>query len=483
MNRDVWHHLGWAAMAMALGLVVAACVATTPAGLPSQGGSLLMPNANLTALAVTVDRLRGDVRHGLVQDESVDVQPGDRIAVLEQGRGLLRFPDRLVVELFRDTQIDMADVRLEAAGFIFVRMRQAFGHTRAELTGQANARLILTTDYATITAIEDGTEFVTCHAPELTCMVTLAGATEVRAQGEVVTVRAGEATYIFPDQPPQPPTCADLSQVRRWMDAKRGSAPIDPLGALVISWGPDLPCGEEAPPAPVAETTAVSTPTETALPLPAAEGMVSIPPGEYVVGAPRADDYHVAAMRVSLPAFWLDQFEVTHEQYAAYLAATGHTPPLAWPDGTVPPGRDRHPVQGVTWEEAARYCAWALKRLPTEAEWEVAARGPGEAPALYPWGADPLAGGQVNALSPVESYPVGSVTFNRSPFDVYDQAGNVWEWVDSPYAPVLTGHRLLRGGRYGLQRDMAYRQQVAPDDDRFRSVAGFRCAADRVEGE
>ncbi len=101
---------------------------------------------------------------------------------------------------------------------------------------------------------------------------------------------------------------------------------------------------------------------------------------------------------------------------------------------------------------------------------------------MYPWGSDPEAGGKVNYLPRTETYQVGSVDFNKSPFGVYDMAGNVWEWVGDPYYPVSEGMKIVRGGRYGLNRDMAYRQQTEPKSERFVSYAGFRCAADQVDG-
>ncbi len=101
---------------------------------------------------------------------------------------------------------------------------------------------------------------------------------------------------------------------------------------------------------------------------------------------------------------------------------------------------------------------------------------------MYPWGDEPTADGRVYQLSREDTYPVGSATFNRSPFGVYDMAGNVWEWVDQPYLPVASGQQMLRGGRYGLIRDMAYRQAAAPDDRRFVPVAGVRCAMDDAGG-
>jgi len=159
------------------------------------------------------------------------------------------------------------------------------------------------------------------------------------------------------------------------------------------------------------------------------------------------------------------------------MSETGHSQPMSWPGG------EKHPVRGVDWEEAAAYCAWSHKRLPTEAEWEVAARGPGLNPPLFPWGNDPGAGGKVSYFPQTDTYEVGTFTFNKSPFGVYDMAGNVWEWVGDPYYPVPAGYRILRGGRYGFIQDMAYRQPAEPNSERFVPFAGFRCAADQVQGE
>jgi formylglycine-generating enzyme required for sulfatase activity len=75
---------------------------------------------------------------------------------------------------------------------------------------------------------------------------------------------------------------------------------------------------------------------------------------------------------------------------------------------------------------------------------------------------------------------VGSLSFNKSPFGVFDMVGNIWEWVGEPYAPVQEGYKFLRGGRYGLLLDLSYRLAVPPGDTRYLKYAGFRCAADQV---
>jgi formylglycine-generating enzyme required for sulfatase activity/tRNA A-37 threonylcarbamoyl transferase component Bud32 len=213
------------------------------------------------------------------------------------------------------------------------------------------------------------------------------------------------------------------------------------------------------------------------LSLPAAEGMVRINGGVYLVGLDAPDEQHAVPQQIKLNEFWIDQYEVVNTQYAQFLAETGHQPPMSWTGGNIPSGEEAHPVQGVTWDLATAYCNWAKKRLPTEAEWEVAARGPQG--LLYPWGDDE----HTIELPHDGTYTVGSIPANRSPFGAFDMAGNVWEWVGSPYTPIPDGQRILRGGANGFLKDMAYRLQGDPNVPTMIATAGFRCAADRVMGE
>jgi len=225
----------------------------------------------------------------------------------------------------------------------------------------------------------------------------------------------------------------------------------------------------------VVPNTGVSPLPSTIPALPPANGMVKIMAGTYEVGFSPADDYHIAPINVQLNTFWIDQYLTTNAKYQEYMTASGAPPPVTWP------GEADHPVIGVTWEQALAYCQWAKKRLPSEAEWEAAGRGSGVSPQLYPWGNDVTAEGQALRLPDQDTYPVGSQSFNQSPFGVFDMVGNVWEWVGEPYASGQEGSQVLRGGRYGLPiNDLAYRLAVAAGDTRYIKYAGFRCAADQV---
>ncbi len=210
--------------------------------------------------------------------------------------------------------------------------------------------------------------------------------------------------------------------------------------------------------------------------LPTAQGMAYIPEGNFSVGVINPDDAHASFLQVKLKEFWIDKYEVTNAQYAQFVAKTKRQPPSGWNGGAFPAGQDKRPVQGVTWDQAAAYCEWVSKRLPTEAEWEVAARGKGN--NLYPWGdiADTV------QLPEAETYPIGSISANSSAFGVFDMAGNVWEWVSDAYATVPEGMRILRGGSYGFVKDMAYRLIGDPNVPTMYAAAGFRCAAPKISG-
>lgn len=236
-------------------------------------------------------------------------------------------------------------------------------------------------------------------------------------------------------------------------------------------------------PSGTAEELAESTPTseeevtETTLnpDLPTSAGMNRISGGDYTVGVPGGGREQIDAKTVTVAEFWLDSTETTNADYLAYLADHPDAAvPTGWSDANTPDGQNNQPVRGLTYDAAEAYCLAQNKRLPTEAEWEAAARGANG--RLYPWGND---ANQVE-LPRADSYPVGTVAGNRSPFGVYDMAGNVWEWVSDPYEAVPAGQQVLRGGQYGLVRDMAYRLVGDPNVPSIISTAGVRCAATEV---
>ncbi len=131
--------------------------------------------------------------------------------------------------------------------------------------------------------------------------------------------------------------------------------------------------------------------------LAAEPGMVFIPGGAFSCGRsydwpdtrlpwyrnPLKDDTPVR--KIYIDPFYMDEAEVTNERYAAFVKATRHKPPYEWFKGEIPRGKQRHPVVNVSWDDAAAFCAWDGKRLPTEAEWERACRGVAEG-RMYPWG-------------------------------------------------------------------------------------------------
>ncbi|WP_058868053.1 bifunctional serine/threonine-protein kinase/formylglycine-generating enzyme family protein [Chloracidobacterium thermophilum] len=215
---------------------------------------------------------------------------------------------------------------------------------------------------------------------------------------------------------------------------------------------------------------------------PAPPDMVLMPSGVFQMGSQSAED---PAHQVTVRAFFIDKYEVTNAAYAAFVKATGHPAPPDWKNGTYPIGKANYPVGNVSWEDARAYAAWAGKRLPTETEWEFAARG--TEGRRYPWGNEfdrwrlNSAEAEVGHTETVGSFPTGA-----TPEGVFDLAGNVAEWTASDDAPYpgsarkpVPGTKIVRGGGFSLPGKYASatkRTQVPPDT---RDPAlGFRCARD-----
>ncbi len=169
--------------------------------------------------------------------------------------------------------------------------------------------------------------------------------------------------------------------------------------------------------------------------------MVLIPAGEVTLGTTEKTGLtfgNEADQRiVFVEAFYIDKYEVTNGQYAKFLSETGHRKPNFWDNPTL--NASEQPVVGVNWEDAETYAEWAGKRLPTDVEWEKAARSADN--RFYPWGDNYNAsfgnfndGGQMDGKLDgyaMETAPVGSFGKGISPYGLHDMSGNVWEWVIS----------------------------------------------------
>lgn len=168
-------------------------------------------------------------------------------------------------------------------------------------------------------------------------------------------------------------------------------------------------------------------------------GMVLIPAGEFTMGENTRYNwsfllayniYDGPEHVVYLDAYYIDKYEVTNEQYRNFVNETGYPQPRCWNDARF--NRPNQPVVGVTWEDAAAYARWVGKRLPTEAEWEKAARGTDR--RLWPWG-NKFDKEKCNVWESLikEPTPVGKYENGKSPYGCYDMAGNAWEWCNDYY--------------------------------------------------
>ena len=161
--------------------------------------------------------------------------------------------------------------------------------------------------------------------------------------------------------------------------------------------------------------------------------------------------------RVSCSAFRIGRTPVTNAEYQVFVDATAHQAPSHWPGATVPAGRELHPVTYVSFADALAFCRWAGGRLPSEAEWERAARG--DDGRTWPWGDEPPDGDRA-VFGATSTAPAGLHPSGASPFGALDLAGNAWEWTASVLRPypydagdgredeASEGPRAVRGGTY-----------------------------------
>jgi formylglycine-generating enzyme required for sulfatase activity len=316
-----------------------------------------------------------------------------------------------------------------------------------------------------------------------------------------------------------------------------------PLGLLVVAviavavWllpgllTPDQPIAESEPPAgavqPLASSTPVqevavqpspqeqesetaspalqpsTTPQPTARPLDvgsvqvsAIDGMemVYVPAGEFIMGANDREDDEKPQHNVYLDAFWVDRTEVTNSMYALCVQAGACKPPVSSISSKHStyfgnPDFEAYPVIYVTWKQARDYCSWAGRRLPTEAEWEKAARG--TKGYITPWGNNSPSPDQVNYNGNVgDTSQVGSYPKGASVYGTLDMAGNVWEWVadwysskaytkavyENPTGPQEGTRRVLRGGSwYYPLNDIRASNRFSASDNTTLNDVGFRC--------
>jgi len=222
------------------------------------------------------------------------------------------------------------------------------------------------------------------------------------------------------------------------------------------------------------------------------DGLVYVPSGPFTMGSSEGTPDEQPIATVVLPGFYIDAHEVSVADFQQFLQAGGRAMPAAWQGAGLGPN---DPAIGVTWQDAAAYAQWAGKRLPTEAEWEKAARG--TKGLKYPWGADWMAG-QCNAVgilfdkfqgvAPVSAFPE-----SKSPFGCYNMAGNAIEWTSSLYGPYpyaaddgrenlnVPGRRVLRGGSHlATSPDIWLRTtaRVYANPMDTSMLPGFRCAKD-----
>lgn len=236
-------------------------------------------------------------------------------------------------------------------------------------------------------------------------------------------------------------------------------------------------------------------------PLPIVPETVVVPAGFFWMGShpydPEARENEKPRRKLSLPEYRIGRYPVTNVEYACFVHDTGQPPPNYWDRGKVPPNLEDHPVVNVSYDDAEAYCHWLSRvtrhiyRLPTEKEWEKAARGIFPEERRYPWGDEC----QLDSCNTCELGREGTTSvhqfeqINQSPFGIVDMAGNVWEWTASWYErypgskhdTVKYGqsYRVVRGGSWRSHREdarISCRGRYEPDA--LRLYLGFRVTSE-----
>ena len=260
------------------------------------------------------------------------------------------------------------------------------------------------------------------------------------------------------------------------------------LVLLVLGWCAVAGCGSDEPtgPADTSPGITITTPAGTV------HERVHVPAGSFEMGeVGLAEPVHT----VELSGYWIDTYEVTNAHYAAYVNS-GDGVASSYANDTIY-SRPQQPVAGVSWFDADGYCRWAGLRLPTEAEWEMAARGTDG--RTYPWGEETatcaravMEEGGYGCGRGNGAWEVGSKPAGVSPYGAHDLAGNVFEWVadywsddypsgtvSNPTGPASGADRVLRGGSwYFFPEYLRSANRIKSYPRRRIGYYGFRCAQD-----
>jgi formylglycine-generating enzyme required for sulfatase activity len=221
--------------------------------------------------------------------------------------------------------------------------------------------------------------------------------------------------------------------------------------------------------------------------------MAVVPVGPFMMGSSMGDADEQPVHRVYVETFFMDKYQVSVGQYAKFLDATSQEAPPDWTTMNRSQYQKR-PIVNVDWMDADAYCTWAGKRLPTEAEWEKAARGTDG--RTYPWGNEYPTKffanvSQENWNNHGALTPVGTFENGKSPYGIYDMAGNVWAWVSdwydpdyyqsspsqNPTGPPWGESKVIRGGSWGSGPEALRSADREIHSPSFRGLGtGFRCA-------